>query len=197
MTSLRPQRQSWKRSPEAPRNANGTARRGQWLLSLLAVVLTVLLGWIVWRQLERADRTRFIAIVAGNHAKLSVPSLPFGHHDLRPFTEQPHRFLDFQDASPLLEAARIGQLSDELKRLQLGKRDTLILYISAHGVANLQAEGQAHLLCRDFDLNKPDQACLGIDQLLQQVARLRGGTQAAYPGYGLFAHGPPPRPVDQ
>ena len=115
------------------------------VLSLLGLGLLALFGWlIIWGIF--LPTVHFSCLPVVDYDVLAVPPIRFLDEDVQSFAAaSPHRpalvlrDLQTSDAMP--------SLSQRLESCQTAGKDTLVLYLPGHGIAQ---EGTAYILCSDF-----------------------------------------------
>lgn len=147
----------------------------KWLATLAALVLLGAFAWIVWQRWpSRLPTTHFVAILTGETHKFTVPPIPLAAEDLAPLQQSPPRSFQYLDLSELQEADKIADLGQRLSAKKIGRKDVLVVYLSACGVS----DGDAPLLlCRDYDLESKDLARYPVDKLLSGMQQSDAGTK--------------------
>lgn len=140
-------RKHW-RPDDTPESARTQRWVGRVVTTLLLLVLTGVLLWIIW---PRAQQVHFVALTVVDYDPLVLPPIAFWEEDVQAFASVApggafHDFRELQtsESMPLLRT-RLGGILQSRRWWRRG--DGLILYISAHGVAD---RGVPYLLCSDY-----------------------------------------------
>ena len=149
----------------------------RWFWSLLFIVLVAALAWLIWRYLFMPS-TYFAHLSVTEYKKHEAPPVPFFENDAR--------FFDGTIKSERLNnaetVASMKQLAASLDRIVSRTRDSLVLYVSAHG-ASFKSGGNfdGYLLCADFDSFKSEgdrgivRGYLKVTDFLQEVRNSQAG----------------------
>ncbi len=174
--SSRP-RQAW-RERSRPGAATAEAKLiKRWFWSLLFVLLVAALAWLIWRYLFM-PRTYFAYLSVTEYKKHEAPPVPFFENDARFFDAT----IEGQRLSNAETVASMKQLAASLDRIVSRSRDSLVLYVSAHG-ASFKSGGNfdGYLLCADFDTFKSEgdrgiaRGYLKVTDFLQEVRNCQAG----------------------
>ena len=127
--SSRP-RQTW-RERSRPGATTAEARLiKRWFWSLLFIVLVAALAWLIWRYLFM-PRTYFAHLSVTEYKKHEAPPVPFFENDARFFDGT----IECQRLYNAETVASMKQLAASLDRIVSRSRDSLVLYVSAHGAS--------------------------------------------------------------
>ncbi len=114
-------------------------------LTLVGSALLGVLAWLLWWWIFLPS-VYFVGLPIVDYDVLAVPPLRFAIEDVDAFSH-----LSRRGRGVLLRDLQISQgiltLANRLQGLAAGRRDTLILYLRAHGVSE---DGKAWLLCSDY-----------------------------------------------
>lgn len=144
--SSRP-KQTWRersRPQETPREVKLVQR---WLASLVLLALVAAMAWVVYKVFFQ-PQTVIVCLPVTNYGKYRVPPVPFFENDARYLAEVDE---DMEKLITFGERDSLDQLTENLNKFGLRAQDTLILYVSAHGVS-LARNGKTtkgYLLCGD------------------------------------------------
>ncbi|MEO1527934.1 MAG: carboxypeptidase-like regulatory domain-containing protein [Planctomycetota bacterium] len=115
-----------------------------------------------------------------------LPPVAYVEEDLRSLLGIENARAD--DLSATLPNARSAtRIGDALESKGKRTQDTLVMYITAHGLID---ESGAYLACDDFDLRKPSQGRLPVRELLEQIRRARARTKFVVINAGAVANDP-------
>ena len=133
------------------------------LLAIVAICLTGVLAWMLWWWIFLPS-VHFVALPIVDYDVLAVPPIRFVGEDIGTFARLPSRG-EAIVLSDLQTSQSINTLDNRLQGLAAGRRDTLILYLSAYGVSD---DGKAWVLCSDY-LRTPQAGRCPLSELLQQI----------------------------
>lgn len=171
-------RQSWQ-----PRRLTG-APAWVWLFvrrltaTVLALVLVGLCAFFLYRFL-RTENSYFVYLSAGAYSPFAGQPVRYVAGDLAAFEALNRAFAHLEVTDGYQVPLTSTQLQDKLRavrELGIRNRDTLILFLTAHGVVR---DGKAFLLCeptRQPDENR-DQLLYPVAELLKELASVSAGTK--------------------
>ena len=147
------------RSPAANRNVRRVS------FTLFGLTLVGLLAWLLWWW-AFLPSVHLVCVPIVDYDVLAVPPLPFALEDAEAISGgSPRRpavvLRDLQTSDS------ITTLGNRLQGLVTRPKDVLILYLTAHGVAD---DGAAYVLCSDY-LRKTAAGRYKLADLLGQVQR--------------------------
>ena len=154
---------SWRASPRDELPTKGAKRVRLAIFGFLALVLGVLLVWVLWPP--GAPPVRFFSLPIIHYDTITVPPIPFIQEDAAALVQLAPDGVDLGDLETWAGISGLGKRFQET----VGDRDTLVLYVTGHGVAQ---SGTACLLCSDY-LWEPGTGRYKMDDLLEQVSRCR------------------------
>ncbi len=137
-------------------------------MSVLAVALLGLLVWALWWWIF-LPRVHLFVLPIVHYDVLAVPPIPFSSENVAELAAPPPEGLEVNSRNVLvgLETTEgIETLSGRVQGVVTRPRDTLIVYVSAHGVSD---DGTAYLLCSDY-LRKAESGRHRLGDLLRQVS---------------------------
>ncbi|MHB8955530.1 MAG: hypothetical protein ACYC4U_21350 [Pirellulaceae bacterium] len=170
-TSSHRQLSSWRGAKTAPGRPSST----KWMAMLVVIGLFALFGWLLWLLLpSQLPQTHVVAIATGEAHKFIVPPLPFTQEQVARLAQTEASSYRFHDFSRFQEADNIRDLGRSLQSLPMEADDVLVVYVSAHGVAD---DGTAYLLCRDYDLQDKDSGRYAVSTLLDQLKQSPAATK--------------------
>ena len=136
---------SWRAQARTGDAANKVKRVNRVLLSLAGLALAGALAWLLVRIFLHPS-VRLVCLPVIEYGVGTVPSIPFAAEDIRELEKS-----SFDGPPTVLEAlqtsAGIATLENRLSGIPVRPNDTLILYVSAHGVSD---GATAYLLCSDY-----------------------------------------------
>ncbi|HAA72230.1 MAG TPA: hypothetical protein DCE55_24050 [Planctomycetaceae bacterium] len=142
---------------------------------LLLLGLLQAFGWLVWTNWPgRFPETHFVAITTGNAHRFAAPPIAFAGEDLRPLQETDLSSFHYHDFSQLQTSSQIGNLGRLVGSSGIGDRDTLIVFLSAHGIS---VDGQPCLIGRDYELNQSGQGRYPVSEVLAQLKQVTARTK--------------------
>jgi len=171
-------RQSWQ-----PRRLAG-APAWAWLFvrrltaTLIALALVGLCVFILFRFL-RTEKTYFVYLSAGGYGPFVGQPVQYVTRDLAAFENLNRLFAHLEFTDGYQKPLTTAQLQEKLRTLHdlgLRSKDTLIFYLTAHGMLS---DGQAFLLCepaRESDEVK-ELPLYPVTQLLKELASVPAGTK--------------------
>ncbi len=188
-TSLR---DSWR--PRDRRGAYAALKRALFKYGTLLLLLVLIGGFFyLLTSPFLHPRTHLACLIAGEAADPASRNLPTLHsapkdstalltHPVAAWTPLVH---EQNDKSPLNLAvpknvyalrtvADLASFSEELSQQSLGMDDVLVVYLIAHGIAQ---EGEAYLLCQDFNVQSETAGRYPLDKFLQQLRDCDAGTK--------------------
>lgn len=138
-------RGSWRAGPARRPSAHGAPWAQRILFSLLGLVLVGLFAWlIIWWIFLPTVHFAYLPVV--DYDALAAPPLRFVEEDAQGFAAAaPHG-----PAAPLRDlqtSEAMPTLGKRLQGLLTGRKDTLVLYVAAHGVS---VDGKPYLLSSDW-----------------------------------------------
>ena len=174
--SARP-RQAWRERSRPGATTAEAKLLKRWFWSLLFVLLVAALAWLIWRYLFM-PRTYFGYLSVTEYKKHEAPPVPFFENDARFFDAT----IESQTLSNAETVASMKQLAASLDRIVSRSRDSLVLYVSAHG-ASFKSGGSfdGYLLCADFDTFKSEgdrgiaRGYLKVTDFLNEVRNCQAG----------------------
>ncbi len=144
-------------------------------LRRVAIVLTlVVLGGVLVRYLFPpffAPQTHLVLLGSGINANFHTPSIPYVAEDRLSLEAVDSAVI--HDQSEAWKAARSAKrLGEVIRKTGLRRSDTLLVYLTAHGVSDdgESGDGEAYLLCDNFDLRRPDSGRVKVETLLSQLS---------------------------
>ncbi len=142
--SSAPQR-SWRGSSAKNQRASSARWVPRILLSLVCLGLVSLFVWlIVWWIFLPTVHFAYLPVV--DYDVLAAPPIRFLEEDMQAFTRvAPHRAAVV--LGDLQTSGAMPTLTKRLEGFQTGGKDTLVLYVAGHGIAE---DGTAYVLCSDF-----------------------------------------------
>ena len=156
-----------------------------WLLSRRAVVTLLavgLLGFFLYvLVLPLLRPNAYMAyFTSGGHQPLGGQPVEFALEDFAALTPlEPALARSRSGESPLIfsqveSPEQFGSRIDDLVKLPLRSRDTLIVYLTAHGIVR---EDRAYLKCANFDAALPEQGLFEVSELLRRLGRSPAATK--------------------
>ena len=113
-------------------------------------------------------------VATGEAHRFIVPPIPFAHEDLTRLTQPEASTYRSTTSADSRKQTNIRDLGRSLQGLALNEQDVLVVYVSAHGVAD---NGTPYLLCRDYDLQAKDLGRYSITELLDQLSQSSATTK--------------------
>ena len=158
-------------------------RRTAIVLSLLA--LSAFLVYLLFPPFF-APKTHLVLIGSKSGESFNAPAIPFVGEDLAALGAiQEAQVHDRSDV--LKSAASARRLSTAIADSGVGGSDNLIVYLSAHGVAE---DSKAFLICDNFDLRKPDAGRVSVERLIGEVSRSNAATKLVVINAGSIDYDP-------
>lgn len=138
-------RRSWRGHSAKAQTTSSAPWTPRILLSLLCLaLLSLFAGLLVWWMFLPTVHLACLPVV--DYDVLAAPPLRFVEEDLQAFADvAPHRAAVV--LSDLQSSHAMPTLTKRLEGCQTAGRDTLVLYVAVHGIAE---NGTAYLLCSDF-----------------------------------------------
>ncbi len=162
--------QSWRAQAQPGETSSGKNVQ-RVLLSLVALGLTGLLGWLVFRWMF-LPKIYFACLPVVDHGVLEVPPIAFSLQDADRLAQwSPHLApKDVVWRGPQTSQS-ITTLTERLQGIVSRDKDVLVFYVSAHGVSD---NGTAYLLCGDFDPREANSGRYPLAKLLGQLEKCPG-----------------------
>ncbi|MCO8120433.1 carboxypeptidase-like regulatory domain-containing protein [Stieleria sp. TO1_6] len=133
-----------------------------------------------------APKTHLVLIGSQPDDTFNLPPIAYVGEDLKAFESV--RGAQIHDQSPVWQAARsAGRIGDQLAATGATKSDTLVVYLSAHGVSD---QGKAYLLCDNFDLRRPDSGRIAVEKLISQISQSPAATKLILLNSGTIEYDP-------
>jgi len=150
---------------QGPKGGRGLQRA---LLSALLLTLVVLLVVLLWPR--RVPTVHLVCLPVSDY-DLTMPPVPYAVQNaehLLGLQDQGHLKADRWD--DLQTSQGLAALSGRLEALGAEARTALIVYVSAHGVAD---NGAPYLLCSDFQPRRNPDGRVELGEFLRQFRRCR------------------------
>ncbi len=148
----------WRGKMEISSATSRLLRRVLW--SVLGLAMVGLLIYLVLMWIARPPQTYAVALSVVEHDLLAVPPIPFAGEDIRQLQE-----LTLAGPVPVCKDS-FEKIDHELKEIDSRPKDTLIWYVSAHGVSD---DHTAYLLSSEFSSENETRRC-ELSELLQQIS---------------------------
>jgi hypothetical protein len=179
------QQDSWREKA----NRQGQKRFARGLRRVVIVLAVAVLAGILLRLLFPpffAPTTHLVLLGTGINEAQQLPPIPFVAEDYQQLAEIDS--IAVHDQSQVWQTARrASRLEQELQRTGVGQSDTLLLYLTAHGVSQ---DGTAYLLCDNFDLRRPDSGRVSVDAVLEQISRSPAALKVLVINPGMLDYDP-------
>jgi len=168
-------------------SANKSKKVARVLLSILGLVLTGILAWVLV-EILLSPCTHLACLPVVDYNPGIVPPIPFCEENAEEFRlsrpggrEKVPRFQELET----LES--IPTMDNRLRAIVAGGGDTLILYVSAHGVSY---DGKAYLLCSDFLRNPDVDAAFELGEFFKLISSCPGKLKLLILDMGYIASDP-------
>jgi hypothetical protein len=132
-------RPTWRERSRPSESTVEAKRVKRWLLSVLAMMLIGLFIWRIWLFFSPSALVACLPVM--DYKMLAVPPVPFCQNDSEAFKRAG---IECKDLRNLQTSDSMAALSESLRDIVSRPKDTLILYVSAHGVS---LDGKGYLLC--------------------------------------------------
>lgn len=158
-------------------------RRTTIVIALL--VSSVILAFLLFPPFF-APQTHVVLVGARSGETFNMPPIAYVAEDMEAIAAVEEATV--HDQSEIWSSARTAKnFANRLAETGLTSSDNLIVYLTAHGVAE---NSSAYLLCNNFDLRQPDLGRVSVENLIEQVSQSPAATKLVVLNAGTIDYDP-------
>ncbi|MGI9458425.1 MAG: hypothetical protein ACR2NF_00365, partial [Pirellulales bacterium] len=178
--------QPWREQNKSP----ATKRRTRMIRRVIIVSVIALLSALLFSFLFPPffnPSTHVVLMGTGINKNYQTPFIPFVKEDQDAFKEI-DGILVHDQAQAWSSRRNAESLVDSVKEQGVQSGDQLIIYLTAHGIVD--ADGNAFLLCDDFDVDKQSRTRVLINDLLDELSNCDAATKILILNAGQIDYDP-------